>query len=149
VQRLPLADATFDAAWALESLLHVESRPRALAEIRRVTKPGARLAIADVTADMPLETDELAELVSAFRLGSLCSLEQYVAEVEAAGFRVLGAQDIGANTLPTLRAIARRMPTLKERWPSSKLEAFARSFAQLGRLRRRLGYLLLAAERRG
>jgi cyclopropane fatty-acyl-phospholipid synthase-like methyltransferase len=149
VQSLPLGDATLDAVWAVESLLHVEQRPRALAEMSRVIKPGGRLAIADVIADVPLEPAELSQLKSAFHVGSLCSRQQYVAEVEAAGFRVREARDIGANTLPTLRAVARRVSTLQadQRWKSSQVDVFFRSFAQLARLRRKLGYMLLTAER--
>ncbi|HVY32726.1 MAG TPA: methyltransferase domain-containing protein [Polyangiaceae bacterium] len=152
VQSLPFPDASFDAAWALESMLHVADRPRGLAEIRRVTRPGGKLAIADVTVDAPLEPEELAELVRAFRLGRLCSREQYVTELVAAGFDVLSARDIGENTLPTLRAIARRVPALQaevgSRWQSAQLEAFLRSFTHLGKLRRKLGYVLIAAVRR-
>jgi SAM-dependent methyltransferase len=43
VQNLDLPDAAFDAVIANWMLYHVEDRPRALAEIRRVLKPGGML----------------------------------------------------------------------------------------------------------
>jgi ubiquinone/menaquinone biosynthesis C-methylase UbiE len=42
-QALPYADASFDAVIANHMLYHVPDRPRALAEIRRVLRPGGRL----------------------------------------------------------------------------------------------------------
>jgi ubiquinone/menaquinone biosynthesis C-methylase UbiE len=42
-QALPYADASFDAVIANHMLYHVPDRPRVLAEIRRVLRPGGRL----------------------------------------------------------------------------------------------------------
>ncbi|CAM5644480.1 Demethylrebeccamycin-D-glucose O-methyltransferase [Streptomyces griseoloalbus] len=39
VQELPFDDNSFDGAWAVESLLHVPDRGRALAETARVLRP--------------------------------------------------------------------------------------------------------------
>lgn len=46
VQDLPFADARFDLIVANHMLYHVPNRPRALAELRRVLRPGGRLAAA-------------------------------------------------------------------------------------------------------
>lgn len=43
VQELPLADESFDLCLASHMLYHVENRPQAFAEIRRVLVPGGRL----------------------------------------------------------------------------------------------------------
>lgn len=47
-QAIPFPDAAFDAVIANHMLYHVPDRPRALAEIRRVLKPGGRLYAATV-----------------------------------------------------------------------------------------------------
>jgi demethylmenaquinone methyltransferase/2-methoxy-6-polyprenyl-1,4-benzoquinol methylase len=44
-QQLPLEDASFDAAMLLSMLHHVEDQAAALAEARRILRPGGRLAV--------------------------------------------------------------------------------------------------------
>jgi ubiquinone/menaquinone biosynthesis C-methylase UbiE len=50
-QNLPYPDAAFDAAYLVSVLGEIPSPTRALAEIRRVLKPGARLLICEVFID--------------------------------------------------------------------------------------------------
>jgi ubiquinone/menaquinone biosynthesis C-methylase UbiE len=47
---LPFADATFDAAYATESLEHAVSIERAVGELCRVVKPGGRMVVIDKNA---------------------------------------------------------------------------------------------------
>jgi ubiquinone/menaquinone biosynthesis C-methylase UbiE len=49
-ERLPLADASVDVAFANMFLHHVESPPAAIAELARILKPGGRLVLTDVNA---------------------------------------------------------------------------------------------------
>lgn len=57
--RLPFADGTFDLALAAFVLQLVPSRPRALREMRRVLRPGGRLAyVGWLAGDLPLGADE-------------------------------------------------------------------------------------------
>lgn len=46
-RRLPFRDGAFDAAVAVTVLLHVRESDRILAEMRRVTRPGGRVAVLD------------------------------------------------------------------------------------------------------
>lgn len=48
-QRLPFADGSFDASTMISMLHHVEDRRVALAEVRRILRPGGRLALKGFT----------------------------------------------------------------------------------------------------
>ena len=48
---LPYDDATFDGAWLIGVLGEIPDQPRALRELRRVLRPGARLVIGEVYFD--------------------------------------------------------------------------------------------------
>ena len=50
-QRLPLGDETFDAAMMISMLHHVEDRRAALAEARRILRPGGRLVLMGFTGE--------------------------------------------------------------------------------------------------
>jgi malonyl-CoA O-methyltransferase len=48
---LPFADATFDSAYATESLEHAVDIEKAVAEICRIVRPGGRIVIIDKNAE--------------------------------------------------------------------------------------------------
>ncbi len=50
-QRLPFDDGAFDAATMISMLHHVEDRPAALAEARRILRPGGRLVLMGFTRE--------------------------------------------------------------------------------------------------
>jgi ubiquinone/menaquinone biosynthesis C-methylase UbiE len=62
-QALPFADAEFDAAIANHMLYHVPDRPRALAQVRRVLRPGGRFYAA---TNGETHLQEIHELVHEF-----------------------------------------------------------------------------------
>jgi SAM-dependent methyltransferase len=53
-QQLPFADGAFDAAWCLGVLCTTSDKAGALAELRRVLRPGSRLGLLVFVADAPL-----------------------------------------------------------------------------------------------
>jgi ubiquinone/menaquinone biosynthesis C-methylase UbiE len=59
VQELPFPDASFDAAIANHMLFHVEDRPRALAELARVLRPGGAFRATTIGLDHLRELREL------------------------------------------------------------------------------------------
>ncbi len=60
-QAIPFADASFDMVIANHMLYHVPDRPQALAEIRRVLRPGGRLYAATGGANHLREIGELVQ----------------------------------------------------------------------------------------
>lgn len=90
-QDLPVEDATFDVVLCECSLCIFPDKPTALTEIRRVLRPGGRVAIADVVADHDrLPACLQGPLATAACVGSALSREELLQELASAGFRLLG-----------------------------------------------------------
>ena len=73
---LPFADASFDGAYAIESLVHMDNRPTALANIARVLRPGSKLVIADLFLDAGCPNPEvLAHFHDLFQVPAMPSAD--------------------------------------------------------------------------
>jgi ubiquinone/menaquinone biosynthesis C-methylase UbiE len=64
VEALPFADTSFDLVWVRDVLIHVEDLSSALAECRRVLRPGARVLVFQMFATPLLEPGEAGRLWS-------------------------------------------------------------------------------------
>ncbi|MFI6097321.1 methyltransferase domain-containing protein [Lentzea sp. NPDC051213] len=152
--RLPFEDGSFDAAWAVESLLHMPDRLTVLREAARVLRPGGRFALSDIYLRRPPETEQarttLADFCRAGSVNSLVSAEEYRAVVEEAGLRVLDVTDVTAHVRNSIVAIGEPVftnPELAERvhgpgasdWLKDMLERFSTL--------PEAGYLLISAEK--
>jgi ArsR family transcriptional regulator len=87
VERLPLADAEVDGAFANLVLHHVSDLAATLAELARVIRPGGTLVVSDL---LPHEEEWLREEQADLRLG--LDPEQLAALALKAGFGAAGAE---------------------------------------------------------
>jgi SAM-dependent methyltransferase len=62
LERLPFADASFDKILCTEVLEHIRDDVAALRELRRVLRPGGRLAVSVPHADFPFAWDPIGRL---------------------------------------------------------------------------------------
>jgi arsenite methyltransferase len=105
-EALPLPDASFDVALSECSLCTFPDKPRAIAEMARVVRPGGTIAIADVTADL----DALPA-----QLRSAAARVACVADARSAGAYAALLRDAGCKPLviephdAALRAMADRV----------------------------------------
>ncbi|KOG76086.1 SAM-dependent methyltransferase [Streptomyces varsoviensis] len=105
---LPYPDDSFDAVWAFESLMHME-RSQALAEMKRVLRPGGRLVIADTCQHEPTKPeyqDALDDAQANFAIVDLPSIDGYRDLITGAGLELDELLDVSEHTKRTLGLMA-------------------------------------------
>src|SRR5204863_3792253 len=95
--------AAFDACVSEEALLHVGDKSRALAECRRVLRPGGRLAFTDWIAHPRLTDGERRQLGNWMAATTIQSLDGYRALLGRAGFGGVDAEDLSVAWREILR----------------------------------------------
>jgi len=103
LESLPFADASFDSAIMLLVLHHVAQPAKAIAEARRVVKPGGRLLIADMRSHT---REEYRQQMGHVWLGfEESSLQQWTRDAGFAQHRYLSLPVDAAATGPSLFAM--------------------------------------------
>lgn len=87
-EALPLRDGAFDVALLVTAICFVDSIPEALAEARRVLRPGGHLLIGYVDRDSPLGRvyQEKREENPFYRDATFVTADELLDDMEAAGF---------------------------------------------------------------
>jgi arsenite methyltransferase len=107
---LPLPDGSFDAALCECSLCTFPNKPQALAEMRRVLKPGGRVAISDVVVDPERLPDELLGPIATIAcVGSALTRSGYEELLAEAGFEVFAVEDRASDTASFAEGIEERL----------------------------------------
>ncbi|MEU8266523.1 methyltransferase domain-containing protein [Sphaerisporangium sp. NPDC049002] len=149
---LPFEPGSFDAVWALESLLHMPDRLHVLKNIAAVLKPGGRLVLCDVSGATPA-TEEgreaLAAILRDWAVESLIGADDYAALVADAGLTLTEIIDVSERTRYSPGKVVELFQKMVEAQgiPVDSVELpmdlWEKSFAAF----EHMGYLLLAAER--
>ena len=94
-------DASFDAVWALESLMHIPDRPAFFAEMWRLLRPGGTLAVGTWSVrDGELTTDErhlVDQILKHQVMPSFSSLTEHERLAHAGGFGDVSIVDWSDN----------------------------------------------------
>jgi tocopherol O-methyltransferase len=108
-----LADQSADAVLAIESTEHMADLPFALAELRRVLRPGRRAAIcAWITRERPSAWERRALLDPIAREGRLVTFataSEQLRLIKAAGFTTVICEDLSAAVARTWTVCLRRV----------------------------------------
>jgi SAM-dependent methyltransferase len=111
MDELPFPARSFDAAWAIESFVHMSNRGAALRQIGRALRPGGWLALTDFYERIPFTGDRLAK-IEEYRRTSLNTpflrLEDYPPMMRWAGLDLIEYLDISEE-------VSRHYPGLLER----------------------------------
>ena len=112
---LPFADADFDGAYTMETLVHAANVSTVLREFHRVLKPGGRLMLFEYTipsrtAQTPKQARALDEVIAGSAMASLPTfvngrMAEFVGEC---GFRDVVVDDATDRIMPMLHKFARR-----------------------------------------
>lgn len=153
VTELPFGDGSFDGAWAIESLLHVPDRRRALAETARVLRPGGRLVIAD-TVERPPMTPEgrkvLDEIRAAYHVSPYATAAEYSELLAGNGFVGIEVRDISDKVVRTGAIMADAVEARRDEL--ARIEGLEPVDQYIDLMRRAaaspdIGYLVIAATR--
>lgn len=119
-------DASFDVAWAVESICHSPDKQRVLSEIFRVLRPGGRLIVADFfRTARPMTPDgetKLRALVDRWAIPDFATMQELAQFAATAGFRDVRVTDETEH----VRGSAVRLRSMGRR-----LAPFARAFQLL------------------
>ncbi|TCO56081.1 SAM-dependent methyltransferase [Actinocrispum wychmicini] len=103
---MPFPDASFDAAYAIESMLfHVSDKAAAFTEIARVLKPGGTLVVADYALSKPMSPEDEAIAEQALCAVPLVPAEQVRKTVEQAGFGDVEIRELTEQVRPSARML--------------------------------------------
>jgi N-methyltransferase StaMA len=122
---LPFADASFDGAWAIESLLHMSDPAAALAQAARAVRPGGRLAVADYCLRGPVAGGQrtvVEGIADMFQVSRFPTRDEYDAHFAGTGWELGEFTDVGDQVRASFRYVAAFMRELAATTPGEQGE---------------------------
>jgi cyclopropane fatty-acyl-phospholipid synthase-like methyltransferase len=98
---LPFPAESFDAVWALESMLHMPDRQHVLQQVSHVLRPGGQLVLSDIFQRMPVSEESwpvLDHLLATWKVTSLADLDDYPRMVRAVGLETRQLINVSEHT---------------------------------------------------
>jgi len=109
-EALALPDRSFDVVLCECSLCTFPDKPQALREMRRVLRPGGRVAVSDVVVDPERLPDELLGPIATIAcVGSALTRGGYEELLAEAGFELVAVEDRAADTASFAEGIEERL----------------------------------------
>jgi cyclopropane fatty-acyl-phospholipid synthase-like methyltransferase len=149
---LPFPAEWFDAAYAVESLIHVGDMSGSLRHVADVVRPGGRIVIADacVRGELePAQRELAARVCGLFAFAPLPTMDDYRENAAKAGLVVAAVEDLDEEVRPsyaTTAAAVRRAAESLEPGQAAELGAIAELLEAFGALPQ-LGYVVLTLTR--
>ncbi|HSJ16456.1 MAG TPA: methyltransferase domain-containing protein, partial [Solirubrobacterales bacterium] len=107
---LPFADYSFDAVLSECSLCTFADKSRAVSEMRRVLRPGGRVALSDVVAEVDSLPDRLRGALGAVAcVGEALPPGAHRGLLEEAGFELLAEEDRSPDAIEMADRVADRL----------------------------------------
>jgi len=133
---LPFEDESFDVVWSQNVAMNIADRDRLYGEMRRVLRPGGRLALNEILAGAGGTPHFPVAWARTPATSFLFNAEAMQARLQAAGFRLLEWQDTSAAALEFSRKRAAAGPSplgihvvMGADWPAMSAN-MARNFAE-------------------
>jgi arsenite methyltransferase len=151
-EALPVPDASFDVALSECALCTFPDKPRAIAEMARVVRPGGTIAIADVTADLDALPTQLRS--AAARVACIADARnagEYAALLRDAGCQPLAVEPHDAELRAMADRVEARLRAARMLAPPGEQRERIREAAALARMaidaitRGTVGYALITA----
>jgi cyclopropane fatty-acyl-phospholipid synthase-like methyltransferase len=147
---IPAPDLSYDGGWFFESIFHMGHRA-ALLEAGRVLKPGALLLLTDLPI-LPHTSAEFLAFMQEHIHSTFIAKTEYPALMAAAGFELLGFEDITANVMPwlvpkLLETIAEHRQTVDELIGANVEKAIDDWSYLFEYMSENLGYMIVAARK--
>jgi SAM-dependent methyltransferase len=111
-EQLPFAPASFDVALCECSLCLFENMDAALAQIRRVLKPGGRIGVSDFFLNAPVPESLDGLLGQVLCVAGAPSLAAYREALEQAGFEYVRVREVNWTLADMIQRIRKRLKLL-------------------------------------